>query len=118
MKRKPSGGKAASHYPSKKVATVQPSINTRTHPDAAGIDVGVEEFVVAVPPSRCQETVRTYNSITCGVHALRDSLLECGFKTAAMESTGNYWTTLYDVLTAAGIEVYLVNARHVKGVPG
>lgn len=118
MKMKPSDGKAASHRPSKKVASAQPSINTRTHPDAAGIDVGAGEFVVAVPPGRCEETVRTYNSFTSGVHALRDWLLECGIKTAAMESTGNYWITLYDVLTAAGIEVYLVNARHVKGVPG
>jgi hypothetical protein len=35
-----------------------------------------------------------------------------------MESTGNYWITLYDRLTATGIDVYLVNARHVKEVPG
>ena len=118
MKRKPSGGKAASRRPSKKGASPQQSINTQTHPDAAGIDVGAEEFVVAVPPGRCEEPVRTYTTFTSGVHALRDWLLECGIKTAAKESTGNYWITLYDVLTEAGIEVYLVNARHVKGVPG
>ncbi len=115
MKRKPSGGKAV---PLKKSASPQQSINTQTHPDAAGIDVGAEEFVVAVPPGRCEEPVRTFASFTSGVLALRDWLLECGIKTAAMESTGNYWITLYDVLTLAGIEVYLVNARHVKGVPG
>ena len=73
---------------------------------------------MAVPPERCEESVRTCASFTSGVLALRDWLLERGIKTAAMESTGNYWITLYDVLTAAGVEVYLVNARHVKGVPG
>lgn len=118
MKTPPSGGKAAKRQSRKTSTNPQPAINTQTHPDAAGIDVGAEEFVAAVPPGRCQEEVRTYASFTSGVYALRDWLLECGIKTAAMESTGNYWITLYDVLTAAGIEVYLVNARHVKGVPG
>jgi len=118
MKRKPAGGKAASRRSSKKGASPQQSINTQTHPDAAGIDVGAEEFVVSVPPGRCEEPVRTYTTFTSGVHALRDWLLSCGITTAAMESTGNYWITLYDVLTEAGIDVYLVNARHVKGVPG
>jgi transposase len=118
LKRKPSGGKAASRRSRKTGASPQHSINTQTHPDAAGIDVGAEEFVVAVPPGRCKDPVRTYATFTSGVHALRDWLLECGVKTAAMESTGNYWITLYDVLTQAGINVYLVNARHVKGVPG
>lgn len=117
MKKKAIGKKAASRRSRKKGASPQPSINIQTHPDAAGIDVGAEEFVVAVPPGRCEEPVRTYASFTSGIHALRDWLLECGIRTAAMESTGNYWITLYDVLTAAGIEVYLVNARHVKGVP-
>ena len=94
------------------------SINPRHHPDAAGIDVGAEEFVVALPPERCEQTVRTFATYTSGVEALRDWLVEHRITTAAMESTGNYWITLYDKLTAAGIEVYLVNARHVKGVPG
>lgn len=94
------------------------TINTMLHPDAAGIDVGAEEFVVAVPPDRCAESVQTFKSFTSGVEAVRDWLLACGIKTAAMESTGNYWITLYDTLTEAGLDVYLVNARHVKGVPG
>ncbi|MEO5713688.1 MAG: IS110 family transposase [Luteolibacter sp.] len=121
MKAKPSGGKSAkskSRRPRKTTTKSTQSINTQTHPDAAGIDVGAEEFVAAVPIGRCDEPVRTYASFTSGVHALRDWLLECGITTAAMESTGNYWITLYDALTEAGIDVYLVNARHVKGVPG
>ncbi len=118
MKKKPTGKKAASRRARKTGDNPQHSINTQTHPDAAGIDVGAEEFVVAVPAGRCEKPVRTYATFTSGVEALRDWLLECGIKTAAMESTGNYWITLHDVLTEAGIDVYLVNARHVKGVPG
>lgn len=98
-----------------------PGINLSMHPDAAGIDVGSEEFVVAVPPGRAgtdQPGVRTFSAFTSGVLQLRDWLLACGIKTAAMESTGNYWITLYDTLVQAGIDVFLVNARHVKGVPG
>jgi transposase len=93
-------------------------INPTLRPDAAGIDVGSAEFVVALPPGRCERWVRTFESFTNGVEALRDWLVASGIKTVAMESTGNYWITLYDTLSAAGIDVFLVNARHVKGVPG
>ena len=97
------------------------ALNTQVHPHAAGIDVGAEEFVAAVPPDHCppdSEPVRSFTSFTSGVESLRNWLLSCKITTVAIESTGNYWITLYDMLTAAGIEVYLVNARHVKGVPG
>lgn len=93
--------------------------NTCAHPDAAGIDIGAEELVAAVPAGRCEgDTVRTFSSFTSGVEALRDWLLSCDIKTVALESTGNYWITTYDLLSDAGIDVCLVNARHVKGVPG
>jgi transposase len=95
------------------------TIDPRRHAHAAGIDIGAEELVAAVPPgSTTGPLVRTFSSFTSGVEQLRDWLLACGVKTADMESTGNYWTTAYDLLEAAGIEVFLVNARHVKGVPG
>lgn len=93
-------------------------INPMMHPDAAGIDAGAEEFVVAVAPGRLDADQPTVRTFTSGVEALRDWLVACGIKTAAMESTGNYWITLYDTLVQAGIDVYLVNVRHVKGVPG
>jgi transposase len=107
-------GKAASRKKTASPAALDPL----THPDAAGIDVGAEEFVAAVPPGRCADPVRSFTSFTSGVEALRDWLLECRITTAAIESTGNYWITLYDTLSASGIDVFLVNARHVKGVPG
>lgn len=98
--------------------TTTPTLNLRAHPDAAGIDIAAEELVAAVPPERCAACVRTFSSFTSGVLALRDWLLECGIRTVAIESTGNYWIATYSTLEDAGIEVYLVNARHVKGVPG
>src|SRR5664279_5106513 len=38
--------------------------------------------------------------------------------TVAMESTGVYWIAAFEILEARGLEVYLVNARHIKNVPG
>lgn len=93
-------------------------INTEAKPDSAGIDIGAEIIVVAIP-SDCEENhVRTFSSFTAGLHQLRDWLLSHHITTVAMESTSNYWINCYDTLEAAGIECCLVNARHVKGVPG
>ena len=101
-----------------RASKTQHSINTVANPDAAGIDIGAEELVVAVPHDRDPQSVRTFSSFTTGVLAMRDWLVSCGIKTVAVESTGNYWITTYDILEQAGIDVCLVNARHVKGVPG
>ena len=99
----------------KSTAALDPQVNS----DAAGIDVGAQELVAAVPPGRGEgPPVRTFSAFTDGIHGLRDWLLECKIRTVAMESTGNYWLTACAVLEDAGIEVCLVNARHVKGVPG
>jgi transposase len=89
------------------------------HCNAAGIDIGAEEVVVAIPLDRDEEQpVRTYESFTPDLRELRDWLIGHQIQTVAMESTGVYWIPLYDLLEASGIEVCLVNARHVKGVPG
>jgi transposase len=45
-------------------------------------------------------------------------LKQCGIRTVAMQSTGVYWIAVYDILEAAGLEVYLVNARETKNLPG
>jgi transposase len=45
-------------------------------------------------------------------------LKQCGIRTVAMQSTGVYWIAVYDILEAAGLEVYLVNARDTKNLPG
>ena len=49
---------------------------------------------------------------------LADWLTDCRIETVAMESTGVYWIPIYEILEARGFKVYLVNARHLKHVPG
>ena len=72
----------------KKLAATQTPLNLSHHPDAAGIDVGAEELVVAVPPGRGDTPhVRTFSAFTAGLHALRDWLVACDIKTVALEST-------------------------------
>jgi transposase len=88
------------------------------NPNAAGIDVGSELHVVAVPPDRDAEPVRSLGCFTADLNALAHWLEHCGIETVAMESTGVYWIPLYQILEARGFEVVLVNARHVKNVPG
>lgn len=88
------------------------------HSDAGGIDIGAEELVVAVPVDRDQQPVRTFDTFTADLHAMRDWLIACNVTSVAMESTGTYWIPSYEILEEAGIKVCLVNARHVKGVPG
>jgi transposase len=87
-------------------------------PNAAGIDMGATEAVAAVPADRDSESVRTFPTFTEDLHALADWLQRCGIDTVAMESTGVYWIPLFQILEARGIEVCLVNAQHVRHVPG
>jgi transposase len=86
--------------------------------DAAGIDVGAEEVFVAVPPDRAAEPVRSFGTFTRDLYDLADWLQSCGVRTVAMESTGVYWIPLFQILETRGFAVFLVNAQHVKNVPG
>ena len=88
------------------------------HPYAAGIAIGSRFHVVAVPPELAPEPVRTYQSFTDDLHRMADWLVELGITTVAMESTGIDWIPACEILEARGLEVLLVNARHVKNVPG
>jgi transposase len=88
------------------------------HPDAAGIDIGNESHYVAVPPGRDSQSVRRFGCTTAELKAMADWLQQCGIRTIAMQSTGVYWVAVYDILEQAGLEVYLVNARDTKNLPG
>lgn len=88
------------------------------NPAAAGLDVGSTFHVVAVAPDRDSEPVRTFQSFTADLHALAAWLHRVGITTVAMESTGVYWIPVFEILEQSGFEVLLVNARHVKNVPG
>ena len=114
MKGKPQGRTRRS----RKRGRREQQILERIHLNAAGIDIGSESHWVAVPEDRDPSPVREFRSFTQDLHALADWLEACGIDTAAMESTGVYWMPLYEILEDRGIEVLLVNARHVKTVPG
>jgi transposase len=88
------------------------------HPNAAGIDVGNSAHYVAVRPDRDPESVRRFDCFTADLHRLADWLQQCGVTTVALQSTGVYWIPVYEILEARGLEVYLVNARHTKNLPG
>ncbi len=88
------------------------------HPDAAGIDVGASEILVAVPADRDPEPVRSFETFTRDLNSLADWLQACGIRSVAMESTSVYWIPLHQILDGRGIQVYLVNAQYVKNVPG
>src|ERR1700740_3705039 len=88
------------------------------HPDAAGIDIGNESHYVAVPPTRDSQPVRRFGCTTAELKQMAVWLKQCVIRTVAMQSTGVYWIAVYDILEEAGLDVYLVNARDTKNLPG
>lgn len=62
--------------------------------------------------------MRRFATFTEDLHAAANWLKACTIKTVAMESTGVYWIPLFQILEAQQFQVLLVNARHVKNVPG
>ena len=88
------------------------------NPYVAGIDIGSQIHVVAIPPDRAKTPVRTFKTFTGQLHELVDWLENVGIDTVAMESTGVYWLPLFEILQSHGITVLLTNARDSKQVPG
>jgi len=91
------------------------------YPRCAGIDVHKGNVVVCVRccdrPGTVFEEVRTFSTITRDLLALSDWLAEHGVTHVAMESTGVYWKPVFNILEG-GVQVILVNAEHIKQVPG
>jgi transposase len=99
----------------------QPSTESSVHQicfNAAGIDIGADTHWVSVPPERDPQPVRQFGCFTKDLYALADWLQQCGITTVAMESTGVYWIPVFQILESRGFEVCLVNAHHLKTVPG
>lgn len=84
------------------------------HPNAAGIDIGARFFYVSAE----DDVVKVFNTFTEGCNEVREYLHSLKITTVAMESTGVYWIVLYDILEESGIEVFLINGRDAKNVPG
>ena len=93
------------------------------HARCAGLDISKKDAKVCVRVAgagrrKTVETVTTWGSMTNRVLALRDHLVTERVTCAVMEATGDYWKPFYYLLEDAGFEVLLVNARHVKNLPG
>ncbi len=88
------------------------------HPQAAGLDIGSDEIWAAVPAECDPEPVRQFGTFTPDLLALADWLQACDIQTVAMESTGVYWIPIFEILEARGLDAQVVNAHHLKHVPG
>ena len=83
----------------------------------AGLDVHKGTVVACVMGTGIKKEIRTYLTMTNDLFRCKEWLKQTGITHVAMESTGVYWKPVFNVLEDA-FEVMLVNARHVKNVPG
>lgn len=88
------------------------------YPHAAGIDVGSMEMLVSYINSKGEQQVEQYGSCTEDLRELSALLKRNGVTHVAMEATGVYWMSLYDMLATDGFKVSVVNAQHFKNVAG
>ena len=87
--------------------------------DVAGVDLGSREHFVCAPSmDGAGRDVRSFESTTAQLYEMAEWLKARGVKSVAMESTGVYWISVYEILESRGLEVVLVNARILMSVPG
>ena len=82
--------------------------------NSAGIDIGASKVFVFVEG----QEVKSYFTFTEDFETLCKYLISLKVETIAMEATGVYWAILYEILEDAGIDVWLVDGRETKQVPG
>lgn len=87
---------------------------SKIFPNSAGIDIGSEKVYVSLE----DQPVKNYRTFTACYRELGNYLKENHITYVAMEATGIYWITLYDVLEAMGFDVTLVNPADSKNLPG
>ena len=87
------------------------------HPRCAGLDVHKKTVVACVMVPGSKE-VRSFGTMTEDLLRLADWLQQEQVSHVAMESTGVYWKPIYNVLESTGLELLVVNAQHIKAVPG
>ncbi|WP_431972385.1 IS110 family transposase [Nocardia sp. bgisy134] len=93
------------------------------HTRCAGVDISKRDAKVCVRVAgagrrKTVETVTTWGSMTGQILALREHLVAQQVSCVVLEATSDYWKPFYYLLEDAGFEVLLVNARHVKNLPG
>jgi len=86
----------------------------KIHDNAAGIDIGSEKIFVATD----KQPVKSYRTFTNTLQLCVKDLQSQNIRTVAMEATGVYWVTIYDMLEKAGMDVWLVNPADSKNLPG
>ena len=84
---------------------------------ACGLDVHKGTVVACIMGTGIKKEIRTYTTMTNDLLRLKEWIQEAGITHVAMESTGVYWKPVFNILEDQ-FEVILVNARHVKNVPG
>lgn len=83
-----------------------------------GIDIHKNMMVACVFTSVRKKEVRQFSTMTEDILQLVSWLKETDCEMAAMESTGSYWKPVYNILEEEHIPIMIVNAQHIKGVPG
>jgi len=82
-----------------------------------GLDVHKAKVVACLLAGK-QKEIQTFTTMTEDLLRLATWLTDAGCTHVAMESTGVYWKPVYNLLEATGMTVLVVNARHIKAVPG
>ena len=83
-----------------------------------GIDIHRDEAVATIGGEGLKAETRSYKTFSSSLTELKEWLIENGVTHVAMESTGVYWKPVYKVLECPELTVWIVNARHIKYVPG
>ncbi len=83
-----------------------------------GLDVHKKTVVATIDGEGLERVTREFGTFTSSLTELKDWLVDNEITHVAMESTGVYWKPVYNILEPTGITVWIVNARHVKNVPG
>lgn len=83
-----------------------------------GLDIHKKLIVATISGDVIRKQTREFGATTRSLTELKDWLLANGVTHVAMESTGVYWKPVYNILEPSGLIVWIINARHVKAVPG
>lgn len=86
------------------------------HPHCAGVDVGSMNMYVCYSDAQGVQHTKEYEAFTSDLRRMVQELKQAAVSHVAMEATGVYWSSLYELLEAAGMQVTLINARHYKNV--
>ena len=93
------------------------SIMEKVYDKCCGIDVH-KKLIIACFKKGNQQEIREFGATTRELLEMADWLKDGGCEMAAMESTASYWKPLYNILESSGLNAIVVNARHMRAVPG